>query len=503
MTPILEKENENQRLLKIIADQAAQIQRLTDCVESLNAQVFKLTSIIHKSVPNVDSSKTAKRRHNSHSSDLHTETGDLFTPVRHRKVRLRKTEFPPLPTKSTNNKHSGNLKRSASVPSTASTSQPRERPLSASTQSASPVIPQVQSDPLAGCNSSSLPSSGSLNTQAQSPRQVRITPIVLRDATKWRTLNYSFVSLSIRIERAVAVDAGIRIIPKTEDDYRRIIRLFKEENIPHHTFPLPTERNIHAVIRGIPASTTEQEVKVSKMPNIYKRKSLERAKWTEEQLKSAMSTVKDEELSVRQAGKTFGIPRKTLEKRIKQNEDHKKKLGPDTSFGAAHENRLLGLKHKFNNELQKAGYVWLQSFLIRHPQVSVRKAESLSLARCTAMSRNVVIDYFKVLQSVLEENNLLKNPKNIFNMDESGLQLNTRPGEVLVVKGSKVVSSVASAEKGETVTVVACYNAEGTFLPPVAIMKGKNLKHELYDKMPPGSQLFLSEKSAYMNSDLS
>ncbi|CAH1956815.1 unnamed protein product, partial [Acanthoscelides obtectus] len=243
-----------------------QIQRLTDCVESLNAQVFKLTSIIHKTVPNVDSSKTAKRRHNSHSSDLHTETdedtqGDLFTPVRRRKVRLRKTEFPPLPTKSPNNKHSGNLKPSVSVPSTASTSQPRERPLSASTQSAAPVIPHVQSDPLAGCNSSSLPSSGSLNTQAQSPRQVRITPIVLRDATKWRTLNYSFVSLGVRIERAVAVDAGIRIIPKTEDDYRRIIRLFKEENIPHHTFPLPTEHNIHAVIRGIPASTTEQEVK--------------------------------------------------------------------------------------------------------------------------------------------------------------------------------------------------------------------------------------------------
>nr|CAH7721015.1 unnamed protein product [Callosobruchus chinensis] len=35
----------------------------------------------------------------------------------------------------------------------------------------------------------------------------------------------------------------------------------KEENIPHHTFPLPSERNIHAVIRGIPGSTTEQEIK--------------------------------------------------------------------------------------------------------------------------------------------------------------------------------------------------------------------------------------------------
>nr|CAH7732754.1 unnamed protein product [Callosobruchus chinensis] len=29
----------------------------------------------------------------------------------------------------------------------------------------------------------------------------------------------------------------------------------------HHIFPLPSERNIHAVIRGIPVSTVEQENK--------------------------------------------------------------------------------------------------------------------------------------------------------------------------------------------------------------------------------------------------
>ncbi|CAH1976162.1 unnamed protein product [Acanthoscelides obtectus] len=71
---------------------------------------------------------------------------------------------------------------------------------------------------------------------------------------------HSFISLGIKIDQAVAVDAGIRIVPKSEDDYRKIIRLFKEENVPHHTFPLPSERNIHAVIRGILASTAEQEI---------------------------------------------------------------------------------------------------------------------------------------------------------------------------------------------------------------------------------------------------
>ncbi|CAH1985440.1 unnamed protein product, partial [Acanthoscelides obtectus] len=99
------------------------------------------------------------------------------------------------------------------------------------------------------------------DTTAQPPRKVRVTPIVLRDASRWRGVNHKFISLGIKFERAVAVDAGIRIIPKSEDDYRRIIRLFREEEVPHHTFPLPSERNIHAVIRGVHATLSEIEIK--------------------------------------------------------------------------------------------------------------------------------------------------------------------------------------------------------------------------------------------------
>ncbi|CAH1986473.1 unnamed protein product [Acanthoscelides obtectus] len=99
------------------------------------------------------------------------------------------------------------------------------------------------------------------DTTAQPPRKVRVTPIVLRDASRWRGVNHKFISLGIKFERAVAVDAGIRIIPKSEDDYRRIIRLFREEDVAHHTFPLPSERNVHAVIRGVHATLSEIEIK--------------------------------------------------------------------------------------------------------------------------------------------------------------------------------------------------------------------------------------------------
>nr|CAH7759980.1 unnamed protein product [Callosobruchus chinensis] len=94
-----------------------------------------------------------------------------------------------------------------------------------------------------------MPSHAAVDTQAQQIRQGHVTPVVLRNATRWRTVNYSFISLGIKITHAITVDAGIRIIPKTEDDYRKIVRLFKEENIPQDTFPLPSERNV-AVIRG-------------------------------------------------------------------------------------------------------------------------------------------------------------------------------------------------------------------------------------------------------------
>lgn len=82
-----------------------------------------------------------------------------------------------------------------------------------------------------------------------------------------------------------------------------------------------------------------------------------------------------------------------------------------------------------------AGYNWLKSFVNRHKDLSVRKAEGVSTARAKGLSREVVANYFNLLQSPLEENDLFGKPECIFNVDETGLQLNNRPGEVLAAKG--------------------------------------------------------------------
>jgi len=59
--------------------------------------------------------------------------------------------------------------------------------------------------------------------------------------------------------------------------------------------------------------------------------------------------------------------------------------------------------------------------LSRHLDISVRKSESLSLARSLSMNRQKVNEYFKLLGNIFEQNELLTKPGSIYNMDETGL----------------------------------------------------------------------------------
>nr|CAH7732323.1 unnamed protein product [Callosobruchus chinensis] len=103
------------------------------------------------------------------------------------------------------------------------------------------------------------PSRATHVTTDLSPKKRHVTLKVLLEVTGWRILKCGFVSLSIEIERAIAVDAGIHILPKSEDDYKNIIYLFKEGKVPHHTFPFPFEKNIQVVVRWSPPEQVIRE----------------------------------------------------------------------------------------------------------------------------------------------------------------------------------------------------------------------------------------------------
>lgn len=76
------------------------------------------------------------------------------------------------------------------------------------------------------------------------------------------------------------------------------------------------------------------------MPTDYKRKDTNRRNYTEENLWRAIEAVRSGS-SVNGASQTYGIPRKTLEKKLKKNVFTIGKLGPDSMLDEANESKLV------------------------------------------------------------------------------------------------------------------------------------------------------------------
>nr|CAI5821223.1 unnamed protein product [Callosobruchus analis] len=68
------------------------------------------------------------------------------------------------------------------------------------------------------------------------------------------------IEYGIKVARAIAPDTGISTVPKSKDIYWKI-SLLKAKTFTLHTFTLPSERKIRAIIRGIVASITKQQIK--------------------------------------------------------------------------------------------------------------------------------------------------------------------------------------------------------------------------------------------------
>lgn len=273
-------------------------------------------------------------------------------------------------------------------------------------------------------------------------------------------------------------------------------------------------------------------VLLENMPTEYKRKpGSTRGNWSEQSLKEAITRIEAGEIGVNEAARYYGIPSRTLRRRKMSGNHNKLPLGPQGVLGIGNEKRMvrhiqrleqsgfapnrdtvrslaykfgeeLGLGHTFNQETQMAGYDWLNSFFKRNPELTIRQAEGLSVARANGMNREEVTRFFDLLNNVFEDNQLFSSPGNIFNMDETGCQLNNSCGKVVASKGSKDVHTLTSGEKGENVSVIACCNAEGVFLPPVLIFKGVRENENFGRGLPPGSKVFLNPKSSYITSDL-
>lgn len=240
-------------------------------------------------------------------------------------------------------------------------------------------------------------------------------------------------------------------------------------------------------------------------------------------MKNAIEKVAAGEMGLNKASLQFLVPKTTLKRKLEKykstqnmNKATEKKLGrfervfttdQETELATyikQMESRLFGLttknlqklaydlaeknniSHRFDTSKKMAGRIWLENFLKRNPDLSLRKPEPTSAARAAGFNKVAVSSFFDLLTHAIETYHLT--PDKIYNVDETGIT--TVPKcipKIIGKKGKKQVGLLTSAERGQLVTVVFCVGADGSYMPPLFIFPRKRMKPELMNNAPRGS----------------
>lgn len=135
---------------------------------------------------------------------------------------------------------------------------------------------------------------------------------------------------------------------------------------------------------------------------------------------------------------------------------------------------------------QCAGRDWLEGFIKRAGNISLRKPEATSLVRSMGFNKPVVAEFYTKLYELLQRHQF--GPDNIFNLDETGLTTVQTPGKVITKTGVKQVGQVTSSERGELVTFCCMINALGNALPPFFVFPRVNFQEKMLIGAPVGAQ---------------
>ena len=136
---------------------------------------------------------------------------------------------------------------------------------------------------------------------------------------------------------------------------------------------------------------------------------------------------------------------------------------------------------------------WWNRFFERQERLTRRHGDNTAHVRMDAINEQTMKQYFDLLEDTLKEHNLLHNPTQIYNVNESGMPLDPKAPNMVTQRGTKKVRYRSSGRKAQ-ITVVACANAAGQAIPPMVIYDAKKLNHAWTANEVPGTKYGLSDK---------
>ena len=250
-----------------------------------------------------------------------------------------------------------------------------------------------------------------------------------------------------------------------------------------------------------------------------------RLDYRKEKLSDAVKSVKKGERNILQAATEFGVPRSTLTDKLKNN--HPGVYGKKTALSSEDEEILVGYINymaSINHPLSvsdikifawsvgkrssdpdcfgKNGptHKWWRGFRDRHPRLRSRKADRLDRRRHAMSKKSIVEKHLQLLKDTLAKHDLLDKPDRIFNVDESGMEMDKAYGKVVVDRKSKNVYQESNGQR-EHITANVCCSASGTVLPPMIIFE-KCFPSGHYSKDGPEDCLYAKSPNGYMDGEL-
>jgi transposase len=234
---------------------------------------------------------------------------------------------------------------------------------------------------------------------------------------------------------------------------------------------------------------------------------------------------------LRQIARMWSVPYATFRKRVVQQatlNNHQHRSGRPTVLSMAEEQQLAehiralasagfpcsrkdvrGLAFEYGKRrgysgLSKlnssAGYAWFKGFMKRHTNLTIKKAENLSIARAMSMNRVQITNWFRKYKNLCSDLGLTQTPSHIWNVDETGCQ-NIHKADKVLGEVGKAVYNVTAVERGETSTALVCINAVGSVPPPMIIHKGKQIGKQWKNGARHGVMIRASD-SGYINKEL-